>query len=153
MNINLEALAVNNGGSALVVLLLGDPHLLEGGEGGQDGATDPYGVLSLRGSNDLDLDGGRSQGGDLLLHSVGDTREHGGATGHDRVGVQVLPDVDVALHDGGVGGRVDATGLHAQERGLEEGLRAPEALVANGDDLAVGQLIGLLQGGGGSSGG
>ena len=27
----LEALAVDNGGAALVVLLLGDPHLLEGG--------------------------------------------------------------------------------------------------------------------------
>merc|ERR1719474_208414 len=40
-----------------------------------------------------------------------------------------------------------------QERGLEESLRAPEALVANGDDLAVGKLIGLLKGGGGSSGG
>ncbi len=57
---SLEALAVDNGGSGLVVLLLGDPHLLEGREGGQDGTTDPYGVLSLGGSNDLDLDGGGS---------------------------------------------------------------------------------------------
>jgi hypothetical protein len=39
--------------SALVVLLLGDPHLLEGGQRGQDGATDPDGVLPLRGSDDL----------------------------------------------------------------------------------------------------
>ena len=38
---NLEALAVDDGGAALVVLLLGDPHLLEGGEGGQDGSSDP----------------------------------------------------------------------------------------------------------------
>lgn len=30
----LEALAVDNGWTGLVVLLLGDPHLLEGGEGG-----------------------------------------------------------------------------------------------------------------------
>merc|ERR1712108_71003 len=30
---SLEALAVNDGWSALIVLLLGDPHLLEGGEG------------------------------------------------------------------------------------------------------------------------
>ena len=52
---HLEALAVDNGGSALIVLLLGDPHLLEGGEGGEDGAADPHGVLTLRGSNDLDL--------------------------------------------------------------------------------------------------
>merc|ERR1712223_782144 len=104
----LEALPVDDGGAALVVLLLGDPHLLEGGEGSQDGASGPDGVLPLWGSDDLDLDGGRSQGGDLLLHSVGDSGVHGGATGHDGVGVQVLPDVNIALHDGVVGGLVDS---------------------------------------------
>merc|ERR1719223_1991971 len=152
-NNSLEALAVDNGGSALVVLLLGDPHLLEGGEGGQDGATDPYRVLSLWGSNDLDLDGGGSQGGDLLLHTVSNTGVHGGAAGHDGVGVQVLTDVNVALHDGVEGGLVDAAGLHSEEGRLEEGLRATESLVTDGDDLTVGKLIRLLKGGGGSSGG
>merc|ERR1712037_277523 len=149
----LEALAVDNGGAALVVLLLGDPHLLEGGEGSQDGASDPDRVLPLWGSDDLDLDGGGSQGGDLLLHAGSNTGVHGGASGHDGVGVQVLPDVNVALHDGVVGGLVDAAVLHSQEAGLEEGLGAPEPLVADGDDLAVGQLVGLLQGGGGGSSG
>merc|ERR1719397_2230471 len=70
----------------------------------------------------LDLDGGGSKGGDLLLHAVSNTGVHGGASGHDGVGVQVLPDVNVALHDGVVGGLVDAAGLHSQEAGLEEGL-------------------------------
>ena len=149
----LEALAVNNGGSALIVLLLGDPHLLEGGEGGQDGSSDPDGVLPLRGGNDLDLDGGGSQGGDLLLHPVSNTRVHSGSSRHDGVGVQVLTDINVALHDGVEGGFVDAAGLHSQEGRLEEGLRAPEPLVTDGDDLTVGKFIGLLQGGGGSSGG
>merc|ERR1712110_1286316 len=105
---SLEALAVDDGGAALVVLLLGDPHLLEGGEGGQDGSSDPDGVLPLGGSDDLDLDGGGSKGGDLLLHTVGNTGIHGGASGHDGVGVQVLPDVNIALHDGVVGGLVDS---------------------------------------------
>merc|ERR1719150_612803 len=104
----LEALAVDNGGAALVVLLLGDPHLLEGGEGGQDGSSDPDGVLPLRGSDDLDLDGRWGKSGDLLLHSVSNTGVHGGASGHDSVGVQVLPDVNIALHDGVVGGLVDS---------------------------------------------
>ena len=54
---SLEALPVNNTGAGLVVLLLGDPHLLEGGEGGQDGSSDPDGVLPLWGSDDLDLHG------------------------------------------------------------------------------------------------
>merc|ERR1719180_762935 len=150
---DLEALPVDDGGTALVVLLLGDPHLLEGGEGSQDGASDPDGVLPLWGSDDLDLDGGGSQGGDLLLHAVSNTGVHGGASGHDSVGVQVLPDIDVALHDGVVGGLVDSAGLHSQEAGLEEGLGTPELLVADGDDLAVGKLVGLLQGSGGGGSG
>merc|ERR1712051_43458 len=103
---SLEALAVDDGGAALVVLLLGDPHLLEGGEGSQDGASDPDGVLPLWGRDDLDVGG--SQGGDLLLHAVSNTGVHGGASGHDGVGVQVLPDVDIALHDGVVDCLVDS---------------------------------------------
>merc|ERR1712127_308747 len=149
----LEALPVDNGWAAFVVLLLGDPHLLEGGEGRQDGASDPDGVFPLWGSNDLDLNGGWGKSGDLLLHTISNTGVHGGATGHDSVGVQVLPDVNIALRDGVEGGLVDATGLHSQEAWLEEGLRAPEPLVSDGDDLAVGQLVGLLQGGGGGGGG
>merc|ERR1719297_384744 len=74
----------DNGWAALVVLLLGDPHLLEGGEGSKDGSSDPDGVLSLWWSNDLDL------------HSVSNTGVHGGASGHDGVGVQVLSDVNIA---------------------------------------------------------
>merc|ERR1712152_89672 len=48
---------------------------------------------------------------------------------------------------------MDTAGLHAKEGRLEESLGAPESLVANGDDLAVGKLIRLLKGGGGGSGG
>merc|ERR1719188_907252 len=144
---------VDDGWAALVVLLLGDPHLLEGGERGEDGASDPDGVLPLGGSDDLNLDGGWGKGGDLLLHPVSNTRVHGGASGHDGVGVQVLPDVNITLHDGVVGGLMNATGLHSEEGRLEESLGAPEPLVANGDDLAVRELVGLLEGGGGSSSG
>merc|ERR1712161_153878 len=149
----LEALPVDNGWAALVILLFGDPHLLEGGKGRQDGTSDPDGVFPLWGSNDLDLNGGWSQGGDLLLHTISNARVHGGATGHDGVSVQVLPDVNIALHDGVVGGLVDSAGFHSQEGRLEEGLGGTETLVTDGDDLTVGKLIGLLEGGGGSSGG
>merc|ERR1712243_289489 len=153
LHLHLEALPVDDGGAALVILLLGDPHLLEGGEGSKDGASDPDGVLPLRGSDDLDLDGGGGEGSDLLLHPVSNTRVHGGASRHDGVGVQVLPDVNIALHDGVVSGLVDATGLHSKEGRLEEGLWAPEPLVTNGDDLAIRKLVGLLEGGGGSRSG
>merc|ERR1719471_774619 len=48
---------------------------------------------------------------------------------------------------------MDTAGLHAEEGRLEEGLRGTEPLIANGDDLAIGQLVGLLERGGGSSSG
>merc|ERR1712223_1448815 len=149
----LEAFAVNNGWAAFIIFLLGDPHLLEGGEGRQDGATDPDRVLPLRRSNDLDLNGGWGQSGDLLLHTISNTRVHGGATRHDSVGIKILPDVNITLHDGVVGGFMDTAGFHSKEGRLEEGLRGTEPLIANGDDLAIGKLIGLLKGGGSSSSG
>merc|ERR1711890_75776 len=92
-----------------------------------------------------------SQGSDLLLHTASNTGVHGGASRHDGVGVQVFPDINIALHDGVEGGLVDAAGPHSQEAGLEESLGAPEPLVTDGDDLSVGKLVGLLQGGGGGS--
>merc|ERR1711931_425295 len=148
----LEALAVDDSGARLVELLLGDPHLLEGGKGSQDGASDPDGVLSLGRSDDLDLHGGGSQGGDLLLHTIGDTRVHGGASGKDGVGVQVLAEIDVRLHDGVEAALMNADNLHTEESGAEHGLWAAETLVADGHDLTVGKLVGLLDGGGGGGG-
>merc|ERR1711953_477906 len=148
----LEAFSVDDCGAALIILLLCDPHLLEGGEGSQDGSSDPDRELPLRGSNDLDLDGGGSKSSDLLLHSVSNTGVHGGASGHDSVGVQVLPDINIALHDGVVDSLVDSARLHSKESRLKESLGAPESLVSDGDNLTVGKLIGLLKGGGGGSG-
>jgi len=148
----LEAFPVDDGRTRLIVLLLGDPHLLERGERSEDGTSDPDGVLPLGRSDDLDLHGGRCQSGDLLLHPVGDAGEHGGSSREDGVGVQVLPDVDIALHDGVVAGLVDACRLHADEGRLEEGLGAPEPLVSDRDDLSVRELVGLLQGAGAGSG-
>merc|ERR1712079_910739 len=78
---------------------------------------------------------------------------HGGASGHDSVGIEILTDINIALHDGVVGGLMDTTGFHSKEGRLEESLRAAETLIANGDDLAIGKLIRLLEGGGGSSSG
>ena len=112
---DLKALAVDNARAGLVVFLLGDPHLLEGGQRGQDGSTDPDGVFALRGSDDLDFDGGWGQGSDFLLHTISNAGVHGGATRQDSVGVQILTDVDIALHDRVVDGLVDAARFHTQE--------------------------------------
>jgi len=111
----LEALSVDNSWAGLVVFLLGDPHLLEGGQGSKNGTTDPDRVFSLWGSDDLNLDRGWSQCSDFLLHTISNTWVHGGTTGQDGVGVQVLTDVDVALHDRVVHGLMNTARFHSQE--------------------------------------
>ena len=135
---------MHDGWAALIVLTLGDPHLLEGAQGGQDGASDPHAVLSLRGCHHLDLHRGGRKRGQLLRHSLADALEHSGAAGEHHVRVEVLTDVHITLHDGLEGGVVDAAGLLAHEAGLEKDLRAAEALSTNSDDVAVWQLIRLL---------
>lgn len=68
-----------------------------------------------------------------------------GASYHNNVAVKILADVDVALHDRVEGGDVDAAGFQTEHGRLEQGLRSTETLVADGDDLAVRQLVGLLE--------
>jgi len=136
---------MDDGGAGLVVLLLRDPHLLEGGERGKDGAADPNRVFALRWRNDLDLHRRRRERSDLLLHAIGDSRVHRGAAGENGVSVEILTDIDIALHDAVVRGLMDASRLHTQEGRLEESLRATETLVSDGDNLTVGQLVALLQ--------
>ena len=144
----LKALAVDDGWSGLVVLLLGDPHLLEGREGGENGTTDPDGVLALRWCDDLDLHGGWSKSSDLLLHTVGNSWVHGGSSRHDNVAVEILTDIDIALHDGVEGGDMDTARLKTQDGWGEESLWCTETLVTDGDDLSIWKLVGLLEGGG-----
>lgn len=91
---------MNNTRPRLVVLLLRAPEVLEGGERGKNRTTDPDGVLPLGGSNDLDLHARRRERSELLLHTVGDTGEHGGTTGEDDVAVQVTTNIKIALEDG-----------------------------------------------------
>ena len=79
--IPLEALAVDNGRSALVVFLLRDPHLLEGRQRSKNRATNPDRVFTLRRSNNLDLHRRWSKCSDFLLHAIGDARVHGSSTG------------------------------------------------------------------------
>ena len=104
---------MDDAGARFIILLLGDPHLLEGGERSKDGSSDPDRVFPLGRSNDLDLHGGWSKSGDLLLHPVGDSGEHSGSSGEDGVGVQILPDVNIALHDRVVTSLVDSGRLHS----------------------------------------
>merc|ERR1719343_584182 len=102
-------------------------------------------VISFWWSNDLNLNCGGSKGSDFLLHTVSNTRIHGGASRHNSVCVEILTDVNITLHDGVVSCFMDTTSFHSKEGWLEESLRAAEALIANGNDLTVRKLIRLLK--------
>ena len=93
----LEALSVNDGWAGFVVFGLGDPHLLEGGEGGQDGSADPDRIFALGRGHNLDFHCGRRQGSEFLGHALPDACEHRAAAREHNVAVQVLSDVHVTL--------------------------------------------------------
>lgn len=153
---------MNDNWSALVVLLLRYPHLLERGQAGQDASTDPHRILPFRRRYYLDLHRRRCQIGDFLLDPISYRREHGTPTRQYRVGVQILPYIHVAPHDRVVGCLCDTRSFHSQERRLEHCFRtpeihpdrcrtcwtqsghSPESFASDGDDLAVWKLVGLL---------
>jgi hypothetical protein len=150
---NLEAFSVDNGWSCFVVFLLGDPHSLEGGERSKDRTTDPDGVFTFWWGDDLDLHGGWGKSGDFLLHAVSNTWVHGGTAGEDVVSVEILTDINIALHDGVVSGFMNTGGFHTNEGWLEESFWATETFVTDGDDLTVWEFIRFFEGGRRSSGG
>ena len=127
--------------AVFVVFGLEDPLALEGGEGGEDGTTDPDGVLTLRGSDDAGFEASGTGGLEFLGEAFGHTGEHGGTTGEDDVGEEILTDVDVALGDGlGDEGGVAITITETDEVRLEEGFGAAEALRFDGDDGGIGEF-------------
>ena len=104
-----------------VVFLLADPHLLECGEQCEDGSTDPDGVFTLGWCDDLDFHRGWCECGDILPHAVGEAFKHCRTSGVDCVGVEVLSDVDVALHDAVVRRLVNVARFHSEKRWLNNG--------------------------------
>jgi hypothetical protein len=74
-------------------------------------------------------------------------KRRGGGSYHDNVSVQILTDIDIALHDGVESGDVDTAAFQTENARLEESLRSTETLVTNGDDLAVREFVRLLKSG------
>merc|ERR1719158_1487571 len=146
---HLSALSVDNGWARFIIFSLGDPHLFEGGEGSKDGSSNPDRVLSLRRSDNLDGHGLRGKLVELILQSLVNLLEHGGSSRHDGVGVQILSDIDVALHDRLEGQGVDSLLFNSNEGRLEQNFWASESFVSNGNDVSVGKFVVLLEVAGG----
>merc|ERR1719507_1344465 len=140
-----DALDVDDARARYVIFLLRDPHLREGAERREDGPADPHRVLPLRRRGDRDLHRVRHEGPELLLHTRVDPRVHRGASREDNVLVQVLADINVGLHDRVEGCQVDARECLPKRLRVEKCLGAAEALLANGDHIPIGELVGLLQ--------
>ena len=104
--------------------------------------SDPNGVF-FRG-DDHDLHGGGSKSSDLLLHTVSNASEHGGASRENDVAVKVLADINIALHDRVISERVNSGLFHSNEGRLEQDFRGSEPFISNGDDLSVGKFVRLL---------
>lgn len=68
---------------------------------------------NVNADTNLDFHGSGCQGSDLLLHTVSNARVHGGSSRQHSVGVQVLTDVHVTLHDAVEGSFMDTTRLHS----------------------------------------
>merc|ERR1719492_717298 len=141
---NLEALTVDDLGSRFVVLVLGDPHLLECGQGRKDRASNPDTVLTLRWGDDFNLNGRGSKGGDFLVQTLVDVGEHRGATGQDGVGVEITTNIYITLLDGVVSELVDTLGFLTDEGRLEQWFTRSESFGTNGDDLTVRELVALF---------
>jgi len=146
----LEALAVDDSRTRFIVLLLQAPQFLEGGKGGQDGSTNPDGVLPLRRSNNLDLfiigseltcpdtpkgsvnlHAQWGEGSKLLLHTVGNTGEHGGTARQDGVSVRIATNIGVTLVDRVISRLMGTMGFEAGRCGSEEGLGSTESGIFN----------------------
>uniref|UniRef100_J3L660 Uncharacterized protein n=1 Tax=Oryza brachyantha TaxID=4533 RepID=J3L660_ORYBR len=117
----------------------------------QDGTTNPYTVLPLWRRNYLDLHTTRGKCSDFLAHTITNTREHCRPPTKYNVTIQIFSNINITLHDGVVCGFMDTRSFHTNKRWLEEHLWAPEPFCSNGDDLAVRQLIALLNRGATSS--
>ena len=88
---------------------------------------------------DLHLHLSRSKCRNLLLKSLRNSWIHGSTPSHYQRLIQILPHVDIALHDGVECDAVDLWDVTLDRfLGIEKGLRASELLVPNRDDVAVG---------------
>jgi hypothetical protein len=60
-------------------------------------SCEPPGLRSIRSTTNLHA--GRRKRGKFLLHTIGDTGEHGGASREDDVSVEITTNIKIALED------------------------------------------------------
>ena len=142
-NIELEALAMDNCRSLLIIFCLGNPHLLKGAKRWKYWATNPHTVLPLGWSNHLDAHSGRCKSTKFLCHSLADAWHHGWTTWEHHVGEEISTNVHIALHDGLKCRVMNSHGLFSNQTWLEEDFWTTKTFCVDGNDVAIWQLVGL----------
>lgn len=146
------AFSVDDGGTDLLVLVLGNPLFGEVRKRAESRGTLPDGVLSGGLSDNTDVRASWESVGDIILQSGGESLEHGGSTGEDEVLGKFLPDIDISGVDGFSGKTAHTVASFSIKLWLEEELWAHEPDSAlDGDDTLVWEGVGavVLGGGGG----
>lgn len=130
-------------GTVLLVLVFGDPLTGEGLEGALDGTTSPYGVVSVGGSNNLDISSFWAESRDFFLDSIWKTLVKSGTTGKDDVTVKVGSNIKIAVSDGFA---TELMHTHCfvtflDEAGVEESFWGHESWGVNADGLTIWKLV------------
>lgn len=140
-------------GTSIIVIFLGDPVTGEGGEGTESSGTGPNGVVSVWRSDNL----GHTLLGGLLFNFSTESSINafieGGTTGKDNVGIEVSSDINVTVIDRLDGKLVETESFITLlgESRLEDKLGGLESWSINIDNLSVGELEVLLMLVGGTS--
>lgn len=129
-------------GTSIIVIFLGNPVTGEGGEGAESSGTRPNRVVSVWGSNNL---GHTSLGGlllDFVVKSGINAFVKGGTSGKDNIGVKVGSNIDIAVVDRLDGELVETESLITLlgESRLEDKLRGLESRSIDVDNLTIGEF-------------
>merc|ERR1712028_97961 len=113
-----------------IILFLADPHTLESGQRCKNGSSNPHRIFTFWRSHNLDLDRSRSQGSHFLRHAFTDSREHSGSSRKNNIGIQILSDINITLHDGLESAVSNTVHFETGQVGLEQYLGASETFIS-----------------------
>ena len=118
---------MDDSGTKLLVVLLGDHSFREVGQGGKSGSTSPGFELTIFTGRNVDIVISWGKGDHFGLQAVSEAFVHGRTTGEDYVIGQLLSNVNVGGLDGFPGELVDRSASLSEEAWLEEKLWACHA--------------------------
>ncbi|KAF7818951.1 Fumarate reductase [Senna tora] len=112
-------------------------YLLERAERCQNGTSNPDTVLPLWWCHHFNFHATWCQCCNLLAHPISNAWEHGGTTTQDNVTIEILPNINITLHDGVISCFVNASSFHPNHGWLEEYFGTAESFSTYCDHLPI----------------